>query len=198
MPQRWSQRPEGSNWGDFGPDDQLGRLNLMTPGAGARGGARDQEGITFCLSLPLDRPGGNVLSPSRYPPVLRPTLRNGRPRMNYRVADDNPDATDLICDDAAVLHTPIFHALGRLLACRLHVRRRRRRRAGAALLQRLSRRRGHRRPDRSGRGGSDRRVRGEVHFQRQGSRHRGHGGQRRSGARRDDRPATATPASAAR
>jgi kynurenine formamidase len=37
--------------------------------------------------------------------VLRPTLRNGRVRMNYRVSDDNPNATDLICDDAAVLHT---------------------------------------------------------------------------------------------
>ena len=105
MPKRWSRRPDGSNWGDFGPDDQLGRLNLLTPER-VRAGAREvREGIRFCLSLPLDRPGGNVLSPSRFPPVLRPTLRNGRPRMNYRVADDNPDATDLICDDAAVLHT---------------------------------------------------------------------------------------------
>src|SRR5438876_4775038 len=28
---RWKRRPEGSTWGDFGPDDQLGRLNLLTP-----------------------------------------------------------------------------------------------------------------------------------------------------------------------
>lgn len=28
---RWTHRPEGSNWGDFGPDDQIGRLNLLTP-----------------------------------------------------------------------------------------------------------------------------------------------------------------------
>ena len=27
---RWKQRPPGSNWGDFGPDDGLGRLNLLT------------------------------------------------------------------------------------------------------------------------------------------------------------------------
>ena len=27
---RWTQRPAGSTWGDFGPDDQLGRLNLLT------------------------------------------------------------------------------------------------------------------------------------------------------------------------
>jgi hypothetical protein len=105
MPQRWMRRPEGSNWGDFGADDQLGRLNLLTPER-VRVAAREiREGITFCLSMPLDRPGGNALSPSRFPPVLRPTLRNGRARMNYRVADDNPNATDLICDDAAVLHT---------------------------------------------------------------------------------------------
>ena len=28
---RWKRRPEGSNWGDFGPDDEIGRLNLITP-----------------------------------------------------------------------------------------------------------------------------------------------------------------------
>jgi Putative cyclase len=105
MNQRWMRRPEGSTWGDFGPDDQLGRLNLITPACVRAAAEEIKEGIVFCLSMPLDRPGGNVLSPSRFPPVLRPTLRNGRVRMNYRVADDNPNATDLICDDAAVLHT---------------------------------------------------------------------------------------------
>src|SRR5437660_1766008 len=28
---RWKRRPPGSTWGDWGPDDQLGRLNLLTP-----------------------------------------------------------------------------------------------------------------------------------------------------------------------
>ena len=28
---RWRRRPDGSNWGDFGDDDQRGRLNLLTP-----------------------------------------------------------------------------------------------------------------------------------------------------------------------
>ena len=28
---RWKQRPPGSTWGDFGPDDQAGRMNLLTP-----------------------------------------------------------------------------------------------------------------------------------------------------------------------
>ena len=31
---RWRRRPDGSNWGDFGDDDQRGRLNLLTPEEG--------------------------------------------------------------------------------------------------------------------------------------------------------------------
>src|SRR5437667_105111 len=30
MKPRWKQRPPGSNWGEFGPDDQRGRMNLVT------------------------------------------------------------------------------------------------------------------------------------------------------------------------
>ena len=101
---RWKQRPPGSNWGDFGADDQCGRINLLTPDKVRQGVAEVHEGLTFCLSLPLDLPGGNVLNPRRHPPVLRPTLRNGRPNMNYRLFTDNPLQTDVISDDLAVLH----------------------------------------------------------------------------------------------
>jgi kynurenine formamidase len=101
---RWKNRPTGSNWGDFGPDDQAGRMNLLTPEKVKQGIAEAREGITFCLSLPLDYPGLNVLNPRRHPPLLRPTLRNGRPNMNYRLAVDNKDQTDVISDDLAVLH----------------------------------------------------------------------------------------------
>ena len=31
MNKRWKNRPNGSTWGDFGPDDQVGRINLLTP-----------------------------------------------------------------------------------------------------------------------------------------------------------------------
>ena len=31
MTKRWVNRPEGSTWGDWGDDDQLGRMNLVTP-----------------------------------------------------------------------------------------------------------------------------------------------------------------------
>ncbi len=101
---RWTQRPPGSNWGDFGPDDECGRLNLVTPAKVLQGIAEVREGLAFCLSLPLDYPGGNVLNPRRHPPLLRPTLRGDRPNMNYVLGQDEPRHTDVICDDLAVLH----------------------------------------------------------------------------------------------
>ncbi|MBL8699577.1 MAG: cyclase family protein [Alphaproteobacteria bacterium] len=101
---RWKRRPEGSNWGEFGPDDQLGRLNLLTPEKVKQGVAEVREGLTFCLSLPLDLPGGNVLNPGRHPPVLRPTRRNGRACFLYAASLDAPDRTDVINDDLAVIH----------------------------------------------------------------------------------------------
>ena len=101
---RWKRRPEGSTWGDFGPDDQLGRLNLLTPEKVRQGIAEVREGLSFCLSLPLDYPGGNLLNPRRHPPVLRPTLRSKRPNMNYRLSFDDPNLTDVVSDDVAILH----------------------------------------------------------------------------------------------
>lgn len=101
---RWKQRPPGSNWGDFGVDDECGRMNLLTPEKVRQGVAEVREGLTFCLSLPLDYPGGNVLNPRRHPPVLRPTLRNGRPNMNYRLFSDNILDTDVVSDDLVVMH----------------------------------------------------------------------------------------------
>src|SRR5262249_17690466 len=97
----WKRRPEGSTWGDFGPDDQLGQLNLLTPEKVKQGVAEVREGISFCLSLPLDYPGGSVLNPRRHPPVLRPTLRSKQPNMNYRLALDDPNFTDVVSDDLA-------------------------------------------------------------------------------------------------
>lgn len=101
---RWKQRPPGSTWGDFGPDDQLGRMNLVTPAKVLQGIAEVRDGLSFCLSLPLDHPGGNVLHPSRHPPVLRPTLRQGRVNFNFRLADLDAGRTDVISDDLAILH----------------------------------------------------------------------------------------------
>jgi hypothetical protein len=55
---RWTRRPQGSNWGDFGPDDQRGRMNLITDARRLAAIREVREGKVFVLSLPLDFPGG--------------------------------------------------------------------------------------------------------------------------------------------
>jgi Putative cyclase len=100
---RWKHRPPGSTWGDWGPDDQLGRLNLLTSTKVLQGIAEVKEGKTFCLSLPLDYPGGNVVNPRRQPPRLMATERNGMPNMAYPLAREDPRLMDVICDDVVVM-----------------------------------------------------------------------------------------------
>ncbi len=100
---RWTNRPEGSTWGDFGPDDQLGRLNLLTPQRRLAAVAEIVEGLAFGLSLPLDIPGQPVLNPRRKPPQLRPTDLDGVPFMNQPLRFANPRNTDVICDDQVLI-----------------------------------------------------------------------------------------------
>lgn len=101
---RWKNRPEGSNWGDFGADDQNGRLNLITAQKIKEAAQEIQTGERFCLSLPLDLPGGNTLNSGRFPPQIQPTSRGGKPNANYRLSADFPDFTDVISDDAVLIH----------------------------------------------------------------------------------------------
>lgn len=100
---RWKNRPEGSTWGDFGADDQLGRLNLLTPEKVRQAVAEVREGIVFCLSLPLDYPGGAKLNPRRSGPVLSATGPKDRPRYNYPTALEDTKYTDVISDDRVLL-----------------------------------------------------------------------------------------------
>ena len=100
---RWTRRPEGSTWGDWGVDDQLGRLNLLTREKVLQGIAEVRKGLTFCLSLPLDFPGGTAINPRRPPPELRPTQRQGRPNMAFPLRCDDPTSTDIMCDDQVLL-----------------------------------------------------------------------------------------------
>jgi len=70
MGKRWQRRPPGSTWGDWGDDDELGRINLLTPEKVLQGVAEVRAGVTFCLSLPLDLPGGTLLNQRRHPCVV--------------------------------------------------------------------------------------------------------------------------------
>jgi kynurenine formamidase len=107
---RWKQRPEGSTWGDWGDDDELGRINLVTPEKVLQGVREVQAGLSFCLSLPLDYPGGTALNQRRYPPVVAPTEdMKGAPATFYNVhmseMEDwgDPRFVDVWADDVVTL-----------------------------------------------------------------------------------------------
>jgi kynurenine formamidase len=104
MPQRWKVRPEGSNWGLFGPDDQRGRMNLITAERRRRAAAEVREGIAFCLSLPLDRPGGSVLNANRRPPCFHPVMRGSHVYFNLALECTDPRLTDVGSDEAVMLY----------------------------------------------------------------------------------------------
>ena len=105
MNKRWKKRPENSNWGDFGANDQLGRLNFITQEKVLQGIQEVKVGKTFCLSLPLDYPGGQVLNAIRQPPILKPVIRNNVPYFNYKWSQLNSKHTDIGSDDVVILST---------------------------------------------------------------------------------------------
>ena len=101
----WINRPEKSNWGDFGRDDQLGTLNHIGPAERLAGAAEIREGLAFCLSLPLDIPGALTLNPRRKPPRLAPTFLGETAYVNYPLAKVDPLLRDVLSDDQVVLST---------------------------------------------------------------------------------------------
>ena len=110
MTKRWKQRPSGSTWGDWGEDDELGRINLLTPDKVLQGVREVEAGISFCLSLPLDYPGGTALNQRRYPPVLSPTEdMDGNDGTFYNVPMSamkkfgDPKYVDVWADDVVTL-----------------------------------------------------------------------------------------------
>ncbi|KAI9015340.1 hypothetical protein DFJ74DRAFT_259211 [Hyaloraphidium curvatum] len=92
---RYKFRPKGSTWGDFGPDDQRGRLNLVTPEKVKQGIDEVKDYRTFCLSLPLNLPGPMFVM-GRGPPVLAPTGDPAKPTFNQPMS---AKYTDFVCDD---------------------------------------------------------------------------------------------------
>jgi Putative cyclase len=102
---RWKQRPPGSNWGDFGPDDQVGRMNLLTPEVRLKAFREVEHGLAFCLSLPLDYPGGNKLFQHRKAPKFFHEKRGEGHNYNYKLAAVCGCFTDVISDDAVMLYT---------------------------------------------------------------------------------------------
>ena len=105
--QRWTQAPPGSSWGEFGADDQRGRMNLVTEEKVRQGVAEVKVGKTFCLSLPLDYPGGQMLNPRRIPPRLYSVVRDGKSAGEqgfcWSYQSEDPDLTDVVNDDVLLM-----------------------------------------------------------------------------------------------
>ena len=96
---RWLQQPDGARWGTFGDDDQIGRMNLVTPERRRAAIGEAREGIAFLLGLPLDYPRDQIF-PGRFPPQLQPTSAGDRPMYDWRPSDG---ATDVVNDDRVIM-----------------------------------------------------------------------------------------------
>jgi kynurenine formamidase len=102
---RWKNRPEGSTWGDFGEDDQIGRMNLLRDAHRLRAVREVQEGKVFSLSLPLDYPGGNALAEFRKEPRLFYEKRGNGQNFNFQMSNNCACFNDVVSDDAVLLFT---------------------------------------------------------------------------------------------
>ena len=104
MTQKWTNRPPGSNWGEFGPEDQLGRLNCLTDETTLKAAQEIRVGKRFCLSLPLNVPVTDATNPRRKPPILKPVVRDGHTAFNLRIDTFDHGSTQVVSDDAVLLY----------------------------------------------------------------------------------------------
>src|ERR687887_357749 len=76
------------NWGRWGPDDEIGTLNYITPDAIAAAGRLVTTGKVFALGIPLDRQGPQSGTRQRFNPI-HTMFRDGgdAPRTPAQVAE---------------------------------------------------------------------------------------------------------------
>lgn len=96
-------RPKRSNWGDWGENDKVGQLNLITDNVVLEAVREIKTGKRFCLSLPLDLPGNNVLNTVRKEPKLKPIIREKAEYYNYRWDLKDERLTDIASDDSVLI-----------------------------------------------------------------------------------------------
>jgi hypothetical protein len=65
------------NWGRFGPNDEIGALNFLTSAEVLRGIRAVKQGKVFTLGVPVARPGGDPLYPSRSQPIRTNAMDKG-------------------------------------------------------------------------------------------------------------------------
>ena len=65
------------NWGRWGANDEIGALNFLTSAEVLRGAKSIKSGKVFMLGVPLARPGGDPLYPSRSQPIRTMAMDKG-------------------------------------------------------------------------------------------------------------------------
>jgi kynurenine formamidase len=83
-------RPELSNWGRWGPDDQLGALNFMTRASIVRAVRLVTKGVVYNLAVPLDKDGPQY-------PFFHKTWR-----VTHFTTDERPGAAN-VADDVVMM-----------------------------------------------------------------------------------------------
>ena len=99
---RWKKRPDGSNRGDFGPDDQPDYINYLLPQKVKEGIAEVKKGSSFSQNPPFGYPEGEKLDPDRQPPVLRPLLRQNRVNCHCEMDKLVPVKSDIPSDNMVI------------------------------------------------------------------------------------------------
>ncbi|TMA97009.1 MAG: cyclase family protein [Deltaproteobacteria bacterium] len=79
-----------SNWGRWGPDDERGTVNFITPEAVRRGAACVKRGDVFSLGLPLGADGPQLGTHGRMNPIHLMSALEGRVSAegDFRYSDD--------------------------------------------------------------------------------------------------------------
>src|SRR5919198_6083365 len=62
------------NWSKWGPNDELGTLNYITPETIVTATRTVRRGVTFSLAIPLDNTGPQINQPRRFNPIHRMIL----------------------------------------------------------------------------------------------------------------------------
>jgi hypothetical protein len=77
--------PPGNAWGRFGPDDNIGMLNLLTPSVVTNAALEIKTGLRVSLDWPLDKPK----HPSYGRPGFSHEIRNRKKGTGIRVVNDD-------------------------------------------------------------------------------------------------------------
>lgn len=91
-----------TNWGRWGPNDELGALNFLTAAEVQRGLTAARQGRCFTLGNPVARPGGDLMAPGRSSNMRFTLVENAHFECGRTTAFANEGR---FADDAVFMYT---------------------------------------------------------------------------------------------